>query len=105
MKDKIAYGIFVILLLFFFTFIFAEKLGYYTPQSTKTKALTEEQIKLFEEDIKNGKEIDVTKYTNNLKKDYSNNLSKGIYKVSLRLESFIDKSIKSIFKSIEKSMD
>ena len=105
MKEKVLRGLFICFVIFFFVLLFAEKAGYYEPRSTKTKILTEEQIKIFEEDIKNGKEIDITEYTTNLNKDYTNGLSNNIYKVSLKLESLVDKTIKSVFKSIEKSME
>ena len=37
--------------------------------------MTEEKIKQFEEDVKNGKEIKVENYVVNIKKDYSNKIS------------------------------
>lgn len=105
MKERIIKLFFIFFFVFFFALVFAENAGYYTPRSAKTKALTEEQIKIFEEDIKNGKTIDITEYTTNLKKDYTTKLSDNIYKTSLKLEEFIDDMIKSIFRSVENSLD
>lgn len=105
MKEKVIKFIFASFVIFFFVLIIAEKTGYYESRTTKTKTLTEEQIKVFEEDIKNGKEIDVTEYTVNLNKDYSTELSDNIYRVSLKLENIFDKSIKFIFSKMAKSME
>ena len=70
----------------------------------RAKTLTEEQIKAFEEDIKNGKEINVKDYIIN-QKNYTNKLSNDIYKVSLRLEKGIDKTIKLIFKYVNNTLE
>ena len=55
----------------FASLLLAENFGYYKTREQKAKALTEEQIKIFEEDIKNGKEIDIKEYINTEKEDYS----------------------------------
>lgn len=88
------------LIVLFITLLLAESFGYYETRDKKVKTLTEEQIKKFENDIKDGKSIDVESYVNYQKKDYSNNLSNGIYKISLSLEKTIDKGVKIIFNKI-----
>lgn len=104
MKEKVLRFVFLSFVVFFFVLLIAEKTGYYESRTTKAKTLTEEQIKIFEEDIKNGKEIDVTEYTVDLNKDYSTDLSDDIYRVSLKLENIFDKSIKFIFSKVAKSV-
>lgn len=105
MKEQVLKFFLISFLIFFFALLFAENAGYYTPRSSKVKTLTEEQIKIFEEDIKNGKKIDITEYTTNLKKDYTTSLSNNIYKTSLKLERFVDDTIKSIFKNVGYSLN
>ena len=105
MKTNFLKFVFYFFLVFFFAILLAEKTGYYVPKSTKTKILTEEQIKIFEEDIRNGKEIDVANYTTNLHKDYANELSNTIYRTSLKLETIFDRMIRLIFNHIEDSLD
>ena len=63
----------------------------------KAKVLTEEQIINFEEDIKNGKKVDIKKYVLYEDKDYSNKVSSDIYKISLKLETAVDSAIKMVF--------
>lgn len=104
MKEKIFKIILIIFIVFFLTLLLADKKGYYVSKTTKAKELTEEQIEKFEKDIKEGKEIDIDKYTININKDYRNNLSNNIYKISLKLEKAVDKTIKRIFKDIEKTV-
>lgn len=97
-KEKIPFYFLIIFLFFFLVLLFAYYNGYYQTKNTKTKILTEEQIKVFESDIKNGKEIDIDEYVTLENKDYSNKLSIFIYKSSLKLEKIIDNSVKYIFK-------
>ncbi len=64
--------------LLFFSFLvlyFAQAGGYYEDLNNKKTYLTEEKIKQFEEDVKDGKEIKVENYVVNLKKDYGNKVS------------------------------
>lgn len=104
MKDKIFKFILLSFLIFFLVLLFAEKFGYYETKEERVKTLTDEQIKIFEEDIKNGIEIDITDYVLDSEKDYTNNLSENIYKVSLRLEKTADKLIKAIFNKASKAV-
>lgn len=97
MKNKIFKFLLLSFLVFFLVLLLAEHYGYYETKEERVKTLTEEQIKVFEEDIKNGKKIDITDYVIEEQKDYTNNLSKGIYKISLRLEKRTDQIIRIIF--------
>lgn len=103
-KEKIVKMFFFILLFGFLVLLFAESNGYYQTKATKTKILTEEQIKQFEEDIKEGKDIDLSSYITE-EKSYTSKLSNNIYKISLKLEKGIDKTIKSIFKAVNNAIE
>lgn len=105
MKEKVLKYFLFIFIGIFLILLVAQMTGYYESPKTKAKILTEEQIKIFEEEIKNGKEIDISGYTKDIEKDYSNKLSSNIYKLSLKLESVVDSTIKSIFKGIEKMVE
>ena len=59
----------------FLVLYFAQAGGYYENLNNKKATLTEEKIKEFEEDVKNGEEIRVENYVVNMEKDYSNNVS------------------------------
>ncbi len=97
MREKFVKFVLFSFLIFFLVLLFAEHFGYYETKEERVKTLTEEQIKIFENDIKNGKKIDITDYVLEENKDYTNGLSKGIYKISLRLEKRTDQIIKIIF--------
>ena len=95
----------VFLAISFIALLLAENFGYYKTKEEKAKILTEEQIMKFEEDIKNGKNIDITEYINYGKQDYSNKLSSNIYKISLKLESTFDSIIKATFNQVSKMVN
>ena len=61
-KNKIFKFIFIVFFMSFLVIYFSELTGYYEYQNYKKATLTEEQIKKFEEDVKNGKEVDINKY-------------------------------------------
>ena len=99
MKNKIVLFIFLTFFVFFVILLLAESQGYYKNRNEKAKILTEEQIKEFEQDISEGKDIDIKKYVLYEDKDYSNEVTSNVYKVSLKLESAIDGVIKMVFSS------
>lgn len=100
MKNKIFIIILASLFIFFVILLIAQQQGYYKNRNEKAKILTEEQIKNFETDISNGKKIDIKKYVLYENKNYSNKISKNVYKASLTLETVIDKTIKLIFSGL-----
>lgn len=104
-KEKIIKYLFLFFLFIFFVMLFALKNGYYETSASKMKSLTEEQIKLFEQDLKEGKDIDLKDYATYTKVDYSTKLSNNIYKVSLNIEKYLDKAIKYVFKSLSKTIN
>ena len=97
MKEKIGKFLLLLTIVVFASIMFANSKGYYETKNYEIKTLTEEQIKKFEEDIKNGVSIDVEDYTIKKETDYTNKLSNGIYKVSLKIESALDKVFKAFF--------
>lgn len=77
------------LFLSFLVLYFAQSSGYYENLNNKKVSLTEEKIKEFEEDVKNGKEINVENYVVNIRKDYRNKVSSfGLYSSSFFAKYF-----------------
>lgn len=72
---KIFHGFIWFLFFGFLVLYFAQAGGYYEDLNNKKSSLTEENIKKFEEDVKNGKEIKVENYVVDIKKDYNNKIS------------------------------
>lgn len=97
---------FVILtLLFLYITIYVSDINGYTEYSNyQRRILTEENIKKFEDDVKNGNNIDVNDYI--LKtKDYSNNISKISLYLSNRIGSFIRDGIVYFFDKITSNIE
>ena len=64
--------------------------------------ITEENIKKFEEDVKNGEYVDIKNYTEENKVDTSNIFSEVGYAVSEKTSNFISKELVDFFKVIGK---
>ena len=105
MTNKVFLIIFSGLFIFFIIMLIAESQGYYQNRNSKAKALTDEQIIEFEEDIKQGKSVDVKKYVLYEEKDYSTNISNNVYKTSLKLESIVDAAVKIVFNNASKAVN
>lgn len=82
----------------FFIVYFLLENGYYENKKARQVALTEENIRKFEEDVKQNKIIDISNYKIEEEKDYSNKISKlG--------QSLTDKAGKFIIKGTEGVLD
>ena len=81
-------GIFLLVVVFFCTY-FIEKTGYYDYKMYNKKIITEREMERFEEDVKNGLDVDIYDYLGNTNIDYSNNLTKTTSNISLKLNKYI----------------
>ena len=72
--------------------------SYYDYQLQKKTILTNEQIKLFESDISQGKDVSLNDYVVSTEKDYSNSLTKFTYKVTSNINKSIKNGIEICFK-------
>ncbi len=92
-KEKRLRGFFLflfsILLVVFLTLTIFEATGYYEFSARKKVNLTNEQIKRFEQDILDGKDVRMEDYLEYQNKDYSNKISKMGYQISSGLENFV----------------
>ena len=96
MKGKKIIKLFIELILITFIFSYViEQSGYYEYNLQSRKNMTEKEIKKFESDIKEGKEIDIKNYLNETTTDYSNNLTKNTSAFSINLNRYLIKTIKS----------
>ena len=91
-KKILKFLIEVILIVFIFSYVI-EKSGYYEYNLQSKKNMTEEEIKKFEKDIKEGKKLDIKNYLNETKTDYSNNLTRSTSTFSLNLNKYLIKII------------
>ena len=90
-----------IFMMFFFSFsviYFSYITGYYEYQNHKKTSLTEEQIKKFEEDVANGKEIDLNTYLVIENMNYNNKLSKITSELSNGISNIVESGVEKTFK-------
>lgn len=102
---KIFHGCIWVLFLSFLVLYFAEAGGYYESVNSKKTYLTNEKIKQFEKDVKEGREIKVENYMVEIKKDYSNNISKFGLFTSKTFSKYFKKGLTSIFSGIDKMVN
>ena len=101
---KIFHGICWLLFLSFLVVYFAQLGGYYESINHKKKALTEENIKQFEKDIKAGKKIDVENYIVK-DKNYETALSTvGLY-TSSTFAKYFKSAMNKIFGEVDKAVN
>ncbi|HHT38622.1 MAG TPA: hypothetical protein GXZ95_04325 [Mollicutes bacterium] len=82
-----------ILFAIFLTLYISQAVGYYDYEQYKKVELTKEKIAQFEQDIKEGKQIDVNTYLENVKVDYNNNASKTGLKLSTAIKKYVRSGI------------
>lgn len=102
---KIFHGCIWVLFLSFLVLYFAEAGGYYESVNSKKTYLTNEKIKQFEKDVKEGREIKVENYMVEIKKDYSNNISRFGLFTSKTFAKYFKKGLTSIFSGIDKMVN
>lgn len=104
-KNSIYKFIFYLFFISFLVIYFSELTGYYEYSNYQKKTLTEQQITQFEQDIKDGKEVDINKYLNTDTKKYNNKLSKFASKLSDSISNFVNNGVEYTFKYISKLID
>lgn len=103
--DKIIKFSLLALVLVFLILFFSSSGGYYEYELNKKSNLTEEAIKKFEQDVRDGKEIDINDYVVKEKKDYSNTFSKLGLKLSSKIGTIFKEGVKLIFNSVGNLVD
>ena len=103
--SKIFRNVMIVLFIIFIALFISQANGYYEYQEYKKVALTNEQIKEFESDVKAGKKIDLKNYLEKTKKEYGNTISDTGLKVSKNIEKYIKKAITASFGALSKIVD
>ena len=88
----------VILIFLFLGLYYTKGSGYYEFEQHKKMTLTEEKIRQFEQDVKEGIPIDSSKYLENDTTNYQNKISKII-------EKTFKKGMESLFRFISKTIE
>lgn len=82
-----------ILFAVFMTLYISQATGYYNYEQHKRTELTKEKIAEFEQNVKEGKEIRVEDYLDNIKYDYNNSASKAGIKISKTIKEVVKTGI------------
>ena len=80
----------------------SNKYGYYEYKKQEQVTLTAEQIKQFEEDVKNGKNIDLENYLEKTNKNYQTKFSQLGLNVSNSIANTIENGVNKLFGYISK---
>ena len=95
----------VIILVAFLGTVFLSVSGYYQTELQKDMILTNEAIEKFEQDVKDGKDIDASDYLASKQKNYDNRVSKTGRYVSEKLNKIVSNGIKKTLKFIIKAIE
>lgn len=93
--------IFYLLFILFITLYFANKTGYYESRLQNKTNLTKEAILRFEQDVADGKEVDINNYIDTSVKEYNNKYSSLGLNISNLIDKGINKSIELVLKIIK----
>lgn len=101
-RTKVFRMSFIVLFAIFITIFVSNKYGYYEYKKHEQVTLTQEQIEKFEEDVKNGKNIEIENYISNSNKNYQTKLSQAGLNLSNSLADIIKGGVDGFFSYIEK---
>ena len=104
-KIKILKIIFNLLLITYLTLYFCGMSGYYEYENYQKMTLTEEQIMKFEQDVKDGKEVDVEDYIIKEKTDYNNKIADTGKRISYTISDLVSTLLTKIFGYLEDLID
>lgn len=91
--------------LIFLALYYSSNAGLIDYQAKNKTSLTEEQIKMFEEDVKNNVQIDLKKYVDNKEDKYDNNISKTTLKLSNTIGETVEGILNFVFGKLENAMN
>ena len=97
--------VFCMFLFIYLVLFFSSYTGYYEYNNYKKTRLTNEQIEKFENDIKEGKELDLNEYLVVNKHSYKTSLSNLTIRISESISGIVSKCVKVTFKKISKFVD
>ena len=99
-KHKLVNFIITIIFLAYVASYYIANSSYYEYQLQERTVLTNEKIREFEEDVRNGQNIDVKDYVVDEYVDYSNKISNLVYNFSDSANNIARKVIKALFKKL-----
>lgn len=104
-RENIARIIIGTFFLLFLALYFTQATGYHEYEQRKRTTFTEEEIKRFEQDVKDGKNIDMETYLDRDEHNYENKLSNLGLSLSRKIEEAMNQGIEYLFRSINKVIE
>lgn len=102
LRTKVFRIMVTILFFIFLTIFLSNKYGYYEYKKHEQVVLTETQIRNFEQDVKDGKEIDIDSYLKEVNPNYQTKLSQAGLNVSNSVAKVVKDGVESFFKGLNK---
>lgn len=100
LRTKVFRVCLTVLFVTYITLYISNKYGYYEYKKHEQVTLTEEQISKFEQDIKEGKNVEIEAYLSNTNPNYQTKFSKIGLNISEYSSKLIRESVQGIFKRI-----
>lgn len=97
--------LFFFFLIAFITVYLSHATGYYDYELHKKVTLTEEKIKQFEQDVADGKNIDLKEYIEHTDKNYKTKTSRLGSRISENIEAGVKKGIIGVFDFLNKMVN
>lgn len=104
-KNKFFAKLIILLFIIYITIYISQVTGYYQYKNYQKTVLTNEQIKKFEQDVKDGKNVKINDYVVHTNKYYQTKLSKMGLNVSNIISDLVQKGINSSFDFLVKLVD
>lgn len=103
-KKKFNWFFFILgsLFIVFVAYTLAYQSGYYEANMSRKSKITEEKLQEFEQDVKDGKNIDIKDYVEKDYIDYSSSMSKIGNSISSSIDSFMDNGLNGVFEFLGK---
>ena len=101
---KIFKKVFLVLLISFTAIYLSEAAGYSEYKQHNKKIMTEEKIKQFENDVKNGKNLNLNDYLVEDNKNYESKVSKIGNTISKEIEKYVVGGLNNTFKFLNNIM-
>ena len=101
-KEKLVFKIVIYFIFNIFRFIYIASIsGYYEAQVSDKVALTNDAIKDFEQDVLEGKEVDINTYIKEENKDYSNKMTDLGDKFTESVQTFLTNGFGGIWDALK----
>ncbi len=96
---------FLVLFIVFIALFLSQSTGYYDYEEHKKMVLTEDKVKQFEKDVKEGKNLDIKNYLESPTKNYQNKVSEFGYQLSYNIGKYANYGIKKTFGFLNKILE